>query len=330
MLNYILRRLIYMVVTLLVLSVVAFAIIQLPPGDYLTSYIAQLEAMGNRLTDDAIVALRREYGLDMSPVQQYFHWLWKLLRGDMGRSFAYNKPVKLLLGERLPLTIIFSTLSLLLTYAIAIPIGIYSATHQYSVPDYAFMFVGFIGLAIPNFLFALILMFLFYKYFDINVGGLFSARFIDAPMNWAKLLDIILHMPIPIIVIATAGTAWLIRVMRGCLLDELQKQYVVTALSKGVPRRKLLYRYPVRVAINPLISTIGWTLPGIVSGEVVTSIVLNLPTTGPLLFSALLLQDSYLAGSTVMLLGFLTIFGTLISDFLLVLLDPRIKFERIE
>jgi peptide/nickel transport system permease protein len=327
-LKYILRRLGYMIIVLFVLSVVAFAIIQLPPGDYLTSYVAQLESQGNRLTDDAVVALRQQYGLDKPPVLQYFHWMGKLLRGDLGRSFAYNKPVRQLLAERLPLTILFSTLSLLLTYAIAIPIGIYSATHQYSLADYAFTFIGFVGLATPNFMFALILMFLFYKYFGINVGGLFSVRFIDAPMSWQKLLDILLHMPIPLIVIATAGTAWLIRVMRGCLLDELQKQYVVAALAKGLKRRRLLYKYPVRVAINPLVSTIGWTLPGIISGEVITSIVLNLPTTGPLLFSALLLQDSYLAGSTVMLLGFLTILGTLISDLLLVVVDPRIRFEK--
>jgi len=221
-----------------------------------------------------------------------------------------------------------SLFTLIFTYAVAIPIGIYSATHQYSVGDYTFTVIGFAGLATPNFLLALILMFLFYKYFGLSVGGLFSPQYLTATWSVDKFIDMLKHLPIPIIVIGTAGTAWIIRVMRGCLLDELRKQYVITARAKGVAERTLLFKYPVRIAINPIISTIGWTLPGIISGETITAIVLSLPTTGPLLFQALLNQDMYLAGSTVMFLTFLTVIGTLISDILLVWMDPRIRYER--
>jgi len=328
MLIYIARRFIYMIIVLLVTSITAFIIIQLPPGDYLTSYIAELESSGTKVGEEQIASLKKQYGLDAPMYQQYFRWMWRMFHGDFGLSFAWNKPVSELLIERLPLTMMVSLLALIFTYAVAIPIGIYSATHQYSIGDYIFTIAGFAGLATPNFLFALILMFLFYKYFGLSVGGLFSPQYQLSSWSVGKFIDMLKHLPIPIIVIGTAGTAWLIRVMRGCLLDELRKQYVITARAKGVKERTLLFKYPVRVAINPIISTIGWTLPGIVSGETITAIVLNLPTTGPLLLRALMHQDSYLAGSTVMLLAFMTVIGIFISDILLVWVDPRIRYEK--
>jgi len=328
MLFYIFRRFLYMVVILLVVSVVAFIIIQLPPGDYLTSYLMKLQATGQTANKAEIASLKKQYGLDLPIYQQYFRWMWKMFHGNFGKSFQWNKPVTDLIGERLPLTIMISLFTLVFTYAVAIPIGIYSATHQYSVGDYAFTVIGFAGLATPNFLLALILMFMFYKYFGLSVGGLFSREYMEAAWSFGKFVDMLKHLPIPIIVIGTAGTAGLIRVMRGCLLDELRKQYVITARAKGVEERRLLFKYPVRVAINPIISTIGWTLPAIVSGETITAIVLGLPTTGPLLFNALMSQDMYLAGSTVMFLSALTVIGTFISDILLVWIDPRIRYER--
>ena len=328
MLSYILRRFLYMIIILLVISVVAFIIIQLPPGDYLTSYIMELRISGQFVDESEIAALERQYGLDLPVYAQYFKWMWKMFHGDFGRSFQWNKPVSDLITERLPLTVIISLFALIFTYVVAIPIGIYSATHQYSTGDYTFTVIGFVGLATPNFLFALILMFFFYKYFSLSVGGLFSPVYQDAAWSIGRFIDMLKHLPIPIIVIGTAGTAGLIRVMRGCLLDELRKQYVITARAKGVSERTLLFKYPVRVAINPIVSTIGWTLPAIVSGETITAIVLNLPTIGPLLFRALTFQDMYLAGSIILFQCSLTVIGTFISDLLLVLVDPRIKYEK--
>jgi len=327
MLFYIIRRLLYMIMMLLVLSIVIFIIIQLPPGDYLSSHIMQLEATGTKVTEAEIASLRKQYGLDMPVYLQYFSWLGKMLRGNFGLSLNWQRPVKDLIAERLPYTVMLSLLALIFTYTAAIPIGIYSATHQYSIGDYGFTIIGFAGLAIPNFLLALMLMFLFYKYFGLSVGGLFSPEYMNAPWSWSRLLNMSYHLPIPMIVIGTAGTAGLLRIMRGCLLDELQKQYVITARAKGVEERALLFKYPVRMALNPIISTIGWILPGIVSGETITAIVLSLPTTGSLLFRALMTQDMYLAGGIVMFLAFLIIVGTLISDILLVWLDPRIRYE---
>ncbi len=317
-----------MIIILLAVSVVSFIIIQLPPGDYLTYYMQRLKASGVEVGEAQIRSLERQYGLDLPVYAQYFKWMWKMLHGDFGRSFQWNRPVSELIAERLPLTVTISILTLFFIYAVAIPIGIYSATHQYSIGDYGFTVFGFAGLATPNFLLAIILMFVFYKYFGLSAGGLFSVEYQIAPWSVGKFLDMLKHLPIPIIVIGTAGTASLIRVMRGCLLDELGKQYVITARAKGVAERALLFKYPVRVAVNPIISTIGWTLPRIVSGETITAIVLSLPTTGPLLFSALLAQDMYLAGSTIMFLSSLTVIGTLISDILLVWVDPRIRYEK--
>ena len=329
MLYYVLRRLLYMAVIMVVISVIAFVIIQLPPGDYLTSYIMQLKATGTDVSESEIATLKKQYGLDLPVYQQYFKWIWGMLHGDFGKSFQYGqRPVSELIAERLPLTVIINIFATVFVYIVAIPIGIYSATHQYSVGDYTFTVVGFMGLAIPNFLFALILMLFFYKYFGLSIGGLFSPQYKMAPWSLDKFVDMLKHLPVPVIVEGTAGTAGLIRVMRGCLLDELKKQYVITARAKGVEERTLLFKYPVRVAINPIISTIGWLLPAIVSGGAIVEIVLSLPTIGPLLLRALLTQDMYLAGSIIMILSFLTVVGTFISDILLVWIDPRIRYEK--
>ena len=328
MTEYIIRRLLYTFVTFWILTVVVFAIIQLPPGDFLTSYIAALEAQGALVNRADIDALRVQYGLDAGPVEQYLRWLGRFLQGDMGRSFEWKRPVIEMLAERLPYTVMISMMTLLITYLVAIPLGIYAATHQYSFGDYLFTFVGFAGLATPNFLLALILMFLFFKYFGISVGGLFSQEYALAPWSMAKVWDMIQHLWVPTLVIGTAGTAGIMRVMRATLLDELGKQYVITARARGVGERHLLFKYPVRLAINPIVSTIGWQLPNIISGETVVAVVLSLPTTGPLLFRALLSQDMFMAGSIVMMLGILTLIGTMMSDILLIIVDPRIRYER--
>ena len=328
LLQYILRRIAYMLLILVAVSIVSFIIIQLPPGDYLTTYILTLKEAGHEVDEAQIAALEKRYGLDKPPVMQYLWWVWNMLHGDFGRSFEWNLPVLDLVMERLPLTVILSLSTLLFTYAVAIPIGIYSATHQYSIGDFMATVFGFIGLAVPNFLFALILMWVLYSAFGLSIGGLFSQEYLQAEWSWAKFVDLLKHLPVPLLVIGMAGTAGLIRVLRGSLLDELRKQYVVTARAKGVSEGKLLFKYPVRIALNPLISSVGWALPAIVSGSTIASIVLNLPTTGPLLFRALVSQDMYLAGSSVMFLTFLTIIGILISDILLALLDPRIRYTK--
>jgi peptide/nickel transport system permease protein len=330
MLHLIFHRILWMIPTLLVISVISFAIIQLPPGDYLTSYIAALEETGETVDAEQVEALRKRYNLDEPIYVQYVKWIGGLLRGDLGMSFEWNRPVKELIGERIMLTVIISIVTLLFTWAIAIPIGIYSAVKQYSWGDYTFTLLGFIGLATPNFLLALIFMYIGYSVFGASAGGLFSPAYQNAPWSMGKFMDLLGHLWIPVIVVGTAGTAGLIRVMRGNLLDELRKQYVITARAKGVPWLKLLLKYPVRVALNPLISTVGWVLPAIVSGSVITAVVLGLPTTGPLLLRALMNQDMYLAGTMVMMLSSLTVVGTLISDLLLLWLDPRIRYEKRE
>lgn len=328
MVSYMIRRMGAMVILVFAASMIAFIVIELPPGDYVTSYLHQLESSGQMVTEAQAVALRQRYGLDLPPVLRYFKWLGNLLQGDLGRSFRYNKPVKELLAERLPFTFVIAITTLIFTYLVAIPIGIYSATHQYSVGDYFFSVLGFAGLAIPSFLLALILMYVLYTAFGVSIGGLFSLEFRDAPWSVGKVWDLIKHLPVPVVVVGMAGTAALVRIMRSCLLDELSKQYVVTARCKGLTENTLLFKYPVRISINPIVSTIGWTLPQIVSGGTIVAIVLSLPTTGPLLFQALLTQDMYLAGSTIMILTILTVVGTLLSDVLLAWLDPRIRYER--
>ena len=328
MLSYIIRRFVYMVILLWVVSIAGFIILELPPGNYLDTYIARLESQGAKVDESAIASLKKQYDLDSPTYVRYFKWVWKLLHGNFGVSFWQERPVLDLIAERFPMTIALSMLSTIFVYTVAVPIGIYSATHQYSAGDYFFTFVGFTGLAIPNFLLALVLMFVFYKWFGVSLTGLFSSQYATATWSMGKFMDLLAHFPIPIIVIGTAGTAGLLRVMRGCLLDELKKQYVITARAKGVAERALLFKYPLRVAINPVISTIGWMLPGIFSGEVITAIVLSLPTTGSLFYGALIMQDMYLAASILIIMSFLTIIGTFISDLLLVWIDPRIRYEK--
>jgi len=328
MFQFILRRVLYLIPTLIAISLVMFVIIQLPPGDYLTTLVAAMSSQGETVDPAALAGLKERYGLGQPIYVQYWKWISNIvLQGDFGRSFTYNLPVASLLWERLGLTLVLSLCSLLLVWIIAFPVGVYSAVKQYSPGDYIATFLGFIGVATPNFLLALVLMYIAFKYFNQSVGGLFSPEYQEAPWNWDKVLDLIGHLWIPIIIIGAEGTAGLIRIMRANLLDELRKPYVVTARAKGLPEWKLLLKYPVRVALNPFISTVGWILPGLVSGSAIVSIVLSLPTTGPILLRALLSQDMYLAGSFLLMLSVLTVIGTLLSDLLLAWLDPRIRYE---
>jgi len=327
-LAYILRRILIMIPTLFVISIITFIVIQLPPGDYLTTYIANLQMTGE-VTDEAVIeSLRARYGLDKPLPVQYWKWIYGVVQGDFGQSFSYNKPVKELIWERLGLTVTISLITIVCTWIIAIPIGIYSATHQYKFFDYLFTFIGFIGMSAPGFMLALVLLYISYSMFGTSVGGLFSDAYIDAPWTLAKVGDLLRHIWVPVAVLAVGGTAGLIREVRANLLDQLEMPYVVTARAKGLSEWKLLLKYPVRIAVNPIVSTIGWMLPGLVSGAVIVDIVLSLPTSGPLLLNALQDQDMYLAGSFVMLLSTLTVIGTLISDILLAWVDPRIRFER--
>ena len=323
--SYIARRFLFMLLLLAMLTVAVFVIIQLPPGDFLTHYVTRLEAQGVFYDQEQTEQLRRIYGLDLPMYRQYLRWLGRIASGDLGMSLQWRQPVSRLLADRLPYAVIIAVVTLLFTYAVAIPIGVYSATHQYSLTDYAVTTLGFVGLATPNFLLALILMFLANRYLGFSIGGLFSIEYIDQPWSAAKLLDMLGHLPVPIVVIGTAGTAQLIRVLRSSLLDELSRQYVITARAKGLAESRLLFRYPVRVALNPVISTVGWVLPEIFSGQVITAIVLSLPTIGPLLLAALVAQDMFLAGSLVMVTALLTLVGTFLSDILLVAVDPRIR-----
>jgi len=329
MLAFVLRRMLGMVPTLIAISFISFFIIQLPPGDYLTTMVANLSQTGEDVDEAVVESYRVRYGLDKPFIVQYWKWITGIvLHLDFGQSFSHNKPVKELIGERLALTFIISFISLIFTWIIAVPIGIYSATHQYTVFDYAFTFLGFIGMATPAFLFALVLMNFSYMYFGTSVGGLFSEQFIGAPWSWGKVGDLLAHLWVPVFVLSIAGTAGLIRTVRANLLDQLEMPYVVTARAKGLAEWRLLIKYPVRIAVNPIVSTLGWMLPMLISGSVIVAMVLSLPTTGPLLITALMEQDMYLAGSFVFILSTLTVIGTLISDILLAWVDPRIRFER--
>ncbi|MEZ5837549.1 MAG: ABC transporter permease [Geminicoccaceae bacterium] len=326
-LRYIVKRIIWMVPFLFAVSIVAFLLIQAPPGDYLTTYIAKLGESNEVLDQATIDNLRMRFGLDQPLYVQYFKWVTNLLHGDFGMSFEWRQPVSDLIWERMGLTLILSFSTLLFTWAVAFPIGVYSAVRKYSLGDYVATFIGFIGLATPNFLLALVLMYIGVVYFGADVGGLFSDRYANAPWSMAKVVDLMKHLWLPMVVLGTSATASLIRIMRANLLDELNKPYVDTARAKGLSEFRLIMKYPVRVALNPFISTIGWVLPNLVSGAVVTAIVLSLPTAGPLMLQALLAQDMYLAGAFVLLLSSLTVIGMLISDILLVLLDPRVRYE---
>jgi len=327
MLAYIGRRALLAVFTVWAISMLAFAIIQLPPGDYVTSYIAQMAAMGSVVSDEEAQNLRIQYGLGQPIYVQYLKWMKLVVQGNFGMSMEWRRPVTEVIGDRLWLTVVVSVAALLLTWVLALPIGIYSAVRQYSVGDYIATFIGFIGLAVPNFLLALVILYFGFILFNANIGGLFTPELQDAPWSAAKVWDLLKHLPVPALILGLAGTAQQIRIMRANLLDELRKPYVVTARSKGLPESTVILKYPVRVALNPFASTIGYTLPYIVSGSIIVSIVLGLPTVGPLLLKALIAQDMFLAGTIVLLLGVMTVIGTLISDVLLVWIDPRIRIE---
>ena len=327
MLRYIAQRLLLLPFLMLIYSFVIFVIIQAPPGDFLTAYVATLSASGTSINAEMLQALRHDYGLDQSFIVQYFHWMANLAHGNMGLSLEYQRPNADLIREQLGLTIALALMSFVLTWVIAVPAGIYSATHQRSVIDHIFTVINYIGVATPNFMLALILMWIAFAYFGISVTGLFSPDFVDAPWSFARLGDLLAHIWLPAVVLGISGTARLTRIMRANLLDELNKPYVVTARAKGMREWRLVLRYPVRLALNPLISTIGWYLPALFSGSLIVATVMNLPNIGPLLLRALINQDMYLAGGILLIYSFLTIVGTLLSDVLLALIDPRIRME---
>jgi peptide/nickel transport system permease protein len=323
-LRFIARRLGLGVFTIWAISVLSFAIIQLPPGDFVTTYIARLSESGGSAVGQA-EALRRAYGLDQPIYVQYLKWMGQVVQGNFGMSFSLNRPVADVIGERLLLTMAVSLAAIAFTWVIALPIGVYSALRKYSVGDYILTLIGFFGLAVPSFMLALVLMYFGFLFFGVSVGGLYSPEFETAPWSAAKVVNLLQHLIIPAIVLGMAGTAQLIRIMRANLLDEIGKPYVVTARAKGLPESRLIVKYPVRVAMNPFASSIGFLFPQVVSGTVIVSVVLSLPTVGPLLLSSLQSQDMFLAGTIVLLLGVLTIVGTLVSDLILMWLDPRIR-----
>lgn len=325
MIRYLARRFLLAVLTCMVISILSFAIIQLPPGDYITTYVMSLTTGGTEFTPEEIAALRALYGLDQPMWAQYLRWLGQIASGNLGMSMEWRKPIADVIGERLALTAVISIAALILTWVVALPIGIYSAVRKYSIGDYAATVLGFVGLAIPTFLSALFISYIGFAVFGLNVGGLFSPAYVNAPWSWGRVLDLLIHLPLPAAILALASSGPIIRIMRANLLDELQKPYLVTALSKGMSPWRAILRYPVRIALNPFVSTIGHTLPYVVSGSIIVSLVLGLPTVGPVLYRALLSQDMFLAGTIVLLLGVLTVIGTLLSDLLLVLIDPRIR-----
>ncbi|MGI9425640.1 MAG: ABC transporter permease [Hyphomicrobiaceae bacterium] len=327
MITYIFRRILLMIPTLLIISALVFTLIELPPGDYFESHMAELEAQGESIDQQQIDELKQEYGFDRHPVERYFVWLGGLVQGDLGYSFEYELPVNEVVGDRLFLTMLVAFVTIIVTWVIAFPIGIYSATHQYSWGDYGLTFLGLLGIATPNFLLALLLMYLANVYFGLSIGGLMDAEFVNQSMSWAKFVSILEHLWIPVIVIGTSGTAGMIRTLRANLLDELQKQYVTTARAKGLAPFQSLVKYPLRMSLNFFIADIGKLLPTIVSGAEIVAIVLSLETTGPMLIKALQSQDMYLAGSFLMFLAFLTVIGVLISDIALAILDPRIRLS---
>ncbi|NBC34350.1 MAG: ABC transporter permease subunit [Alphaproteobacteria bacterium] len=325
MLAYFARRILIMIPTLLAISVISFVIIQLPPGDYLTTLIDELRSRGEAADLGQIQVLRETYHLDEPLITQYFFWITGVLQGDFGYSFEYGLPVTDVVGDKVALTILVTAATTVFIWIVAFPIGVYSATHQYSWGDYGLTFLGFLGLATPNFLLALVLLYFANVWFGTSIGGLMDPQYIDEPWSVGKVLSVLEHLWIPVIVIGTSGTAAMIRRLRANLLDELQKQYYITALAKGLPRHKALLKYPLRTALNPFIADIGSILPELLSGATIVSVVLNLPTTGPILLSALQSQDMFLAGSFVLLLAVMTVIGVLISDLLLAVLDPRIR-----
>ena len=327
MLGYVIRRILIMIPTLLAISVITFVIIQLPPGDYLTTMVNEMQSRGESMDQGRMAMLRETYGLDRPMYEQYALWLAGMLRGDFGYSFEYNMPVADVVGDRLSLTAIVSFATIVFIWVVSFPIGIYSATRQYSLGDYVLTFLGFLGLATPNFLLALVLLYFANVWFGTSIGGLMDPRYLGEPWSWAKAMSVLEHMWIPVIVIGTAGTAAMIRRLRANLLDELHKPYVVTARAKGLPPGRALVKYPLRVALNPFVSDIGNLLPQVVSGAAIVSVVMSLPTTGPMLLQALRSQDMYLAGSFLMFLAVLTVIGVFLSDLALAALDPRIRLS---
>lgn len=325
MLGYVIRRLLIMIPTLLAISLITFIIIQLPPGDYLSTLVMEMQSRGESVDQGRLAMLRETYGLDRPLYQQYLYWVAGMLRGDFGYSFEYEMPVRDVVGDRLWLTALVSGATILFIWGVSFPIGIYSATHQYSIGDYVLTLLGFLGLATPNFLLALVLLYLANVWFGTSIGGLMDPQYMGAPWSGAKLWSILEHLWIPVIVIGTAGTAAMIRRLRANLLDELNKPYVVTARAKGLPPGRALVKYPLRMALNPFISDIGNLLPQVVSGAAVVSVVMSLPTTGPMLLDSLKSQDMYLAGSFLMFLAVLTVVGVFLSDLALAALDPRIR-----
>ncbi len=327
MLNYIINRIIAGLITIWAASVISFLVIQLPPGDYVTAYIANLQSTGTFVSQAEAEALRIQYGLDQPIYIQYLKWMRLMLQGNFGMAMEYNRPVAEVIGDRMTLTVVVSVAAVAFIWALSLPIGIYSAVRQYSILDYLFTFIGFIGIAVPNFMLALIIMYVSYKYFDAeSIGGLFSPQMSLAPWGWPKFVDLLKHLPLPAIVLGLAGMAEVVRIMRANLLDELRKPYVVTARAKGLAEHRVILKYPVRAALNPFASTIGYIFPYIVSGSIIVSLVLSLPTVGPLLFKALIAQDLFLAGTILLLLAVLTVIGTFISDLILMWIDPRIRF----
>ena len=324
---FITRRLALGLFTVWLISVLSFLIIQLPPGDFVDAYIAQLASSGSAVSAGEADALRQLYGLGQPVYVQYWKWISRVLVGDFGESMEWRRPVTEVIGDRIWLTLLLSFAALIVTWGLALPIGIFSAVRQYSIADYAFTFVGFIGIAVPNFLLALIVMYFAFKFFGASVGGLFSAEMALAPWGWEKVWDLIKHLPLPAVILALGGTAQLIRIMRANLLDELRRPYVVTARAKGLSERRVILKYPVRAALNPFASNIAYLFPYLVSGSIIVSIVLGLPTVGPLLVKALIAQDMFLAGTIVLLLGVMTVVGTFISDLVLMWVDPRIRHQ---
>jgi peptide/nickel transport system permease protein len=330
MLTYLARRLLLAAITIWAITAVTFIILKLPPVDFVDAYVAQASASGASISAAEADALRAAYGLNEPYIVQYLKWLNLVAHGDFGRSFEYGRPVTEVIGDRLWLTVLLSLGAITVTWTLALPIGIYSAVRQYSVGDYIFTFVGFIGLAVPSFLLALIVMYFGLRLFNMSVGGLFSSDYALAPWSWAKLWDLIKHLPVPMLILALPGIAQLVRIMRANLLDELRRPYVMTARARGLAERRVILKYPVRAALNPFASTIGYLLPYTVSGSIIISIVLSLPTVGPLLLRSLISQDMLLASTIILMLGILTVIGTLVSDLLLMWIDPRIRLGQLK
>ena len=327
MLGYLIRRVVYAVFAVWAVSIISFFIINLPPGDYVTSYIAQLAIQGNIIGAEEAESLREYYGLDQPIYVQYLKWMNQIRQGNLGFSFEFGLPVNDVIGERLMLTMILAAATIVFIWIVAIPIGILSAVRQYSIWDHTFTFFGFVGLAVPDFMLALVMMYFSFVLFDFSVGGLFSPEYVSASWSLGRGIDLAQHMIIPVIILGTAGTASLIRITRANLLDELRKPYVATARAKGLSEWRLILKYPVRMALNPAISLTAYILPFLVSGSIVVSVVLGLPTVGPILLKALVAQDMFLAGGIILLIGWMTVVGTFLSDLLLVWADPRVKFE---